>query len=74
VLRILRDSDGAAHAIDEDEMREATATLSFASGIDAAPEGGCAYAVARALARSGVIAPDAEVVVYNTGSGASYRG
>jgi threonine synthase len=74
VLRILRESQGGALSIGEDEMREATATLSHASGIDAAPEGGCAFAVARALVRDGTIPPDAEVVVYNTGSGASYRG
>ena len=73
VLRILRESEGGALSIGEDEMREATATLSQASGIDAAPEGGCAFAVARALVRDGTIPPDADVVVYNTGSGASYR-
>ena len=73
VLRILRESEGGALSIGEDEMRDATASLSQASGIDAAPEGGCAFAVARALVRDGTIPPDADVVVYNTGSGASYR-
>ncbi len=73
VLRTLRQSDGAAATATEDEMRASTAELAAASGVDAAPEGGCALHVTRALVKSGVIAPDAEVVVFNTGSGASYR-
>ena len=41
--------------------------------IDAAPEGGCALAVCRKLVRSGRLSPESSVVVFNTGSGASYR-
>jgi len=41
--------------------------------VDAAPEGGCALAVLAELVRQGRVARDAEVVVFNTGSGASYR-
>ncbi|HET6681799.1 MAG TPA: threonine synthase [Gemmatimonadaceae bacterium] len=73
VLQLLRESHGDAEAIDEEDIRNGTATLAAASGIDVCPEGGCAFAVARALAANGRIAADAEVVVYNTGSGASYR-
>jgi threonine synthase len=73
VLRLLRESHGDAEAIGEEDIRNGTATLAAASGIDVCPEGGCAFAVARALAANGRIAADAEVVVYNTGSGASYR-
>jgi threonine synthase len=47
--------------------------LAESSGIDAAPEGGCALAVTRALVSAGQLAANAEVVIYNTGSGASYR-
>jgi threonine synthase len=43
------------------------------TGIDAAPEGGAALAVTEQLVASGSIPRDAEVVIYNTGSGASYR-
>ena len=43
------------------------------SGIDAAPEGGCALGVLRYLVKQGRIPRDAEVLVFNTGSGASYR-
>jgi threonine synthase len=43
------------------------------SGADASPEGGCALAVAESLAAGGRLPRDAEVVIFNTGSGASYR-
>jgi len=73
VLRALRESGGAAGSASEDAIREDTRRLAESSGIDAAPEGGCALAVTRALVRAGQLAPDSEVVIYNTGSGASYR-
>jgi threonine synthase len=60
-------------AVSEDDIRASTAELGRETGIDAAPEGGCAFAVLRQMARDGRIARDAEVVVFNTGSGASYR-
>ena len=72
-LKVLAESGGGAGTASEDEMRRATARLSAATGIDAAPEGGCALHVVEALARRGELAPDSEVVVFNTGSGASYR-
>lgn len=73
VLRTLRESGGAAFAVDEDTIRTDTFRLASTSGIDAAPEGGCGLAVAGMLVREGVVTPDARVVVFNTGSGASYR-
>ena len=73
VLRALRETNGTAEAVDEDTIRTAALNLASRSGIDAAPEGGCALAVTARLVREGRIAADAEVVVYNTGSGASYR-
>jgi threonine synthase len=72
-LRTLRESEGGAYAADEDEMRAATLYLASTSGIDAAPEGGCGLTVARKMVAAGLVGPDAEVVVFNTGSGASYR-
>jgi threonine synthase len=73
VLRALRASGGDADAVSEETIREYTKKLASSSGIDAAPEGGCALAVTRQLVASGKVGKDAEVVVYNTGSGASYR-
>ena len=73
ILRALYESKGDAAAAGEGEIRADTTRLAAATGIDAAPEGGCALAVARKLAREGRLARDAEIVVFNTGNGASYR-
>ena len=72
-LRTLRESHGDAEAVDEAGIRAGTFTLGSRAGIDAAPEGGCALAAAAQLVKTGRLSPDASVVVYNTGSGASYR-
>lgn len=73
LLRVLRASAGDAVAIDDGVMRGATAALAAVTGIDAAPEGGCALAAVDALVRRGRLGTSDEVVVFNTGSGASYR-
>jgi threonine synthase len=73
VLRALRESGGDAGSASEEAIRADTRRLASASGIDAAPEGGCALAVTRQLVASGRLDREAEVVIYNTGSGASYR-
>ena len=73
ILRALRESNGDAHAADDVAISLATAELSHATGIDAAPEGGCALAVCRMLVKEGRISHEARVVVFNTGSGAGYR-
>jgi len=73
VLRTIRESNGGAFAINEDAIRAATFELASQSGIDAAPEGGCGLATARAMVAAGLVNPGANIVVFNTGSGASYR-
>jgi len=73
ILRALRESAGEAHAVSEDAIRAGTLRLSRASGVDAAPEGGCALAVTEQLIRAERIPRSAEVLIFNTGSGASYR-
>jgi threonine synthase len=73
ILRALRDTKGDAEAVSEEDIRKGTAELSRASGIDSAPEGGCALAVTEKLVRERRLAADAEVLIFNTGSGASYR-
>ena len=73
VLRTLRESKGGAFAVDEGAIRTATFQLASSSGIDAAPEGGCGLEVVRMMKARGLVSGDAEVVLFNTGSGASYR-
>ncbi len=73
ILRAVQESGGDALAVSEDAIRAATLQLARETGVDAAPEGGCALAVVTELARLGRVGRDAEVLVFNTGSGASYR-
>jgi threonine synthase len=73
ILRALYESRGDAASVGEQIIRADTLRLSRSSGIDAAPEGGCALGVLDLLVREGRIPRDAEVLVFNTGSGASYR-
>jgi threonine synthase len=73
LLRILRETAGVADTATEEAIRDWTYRLATATGIDAAPEGGCALSVLRDAVEDGRVRRDAEVVVFNTGSGASYR-
>lgn len=72
-LRTLRESGGDAESVSEEAIRAGTFLLASRSGIDAAPEGGAALEATRQLVAAGRLSKDAEVVVFNTGSGASYR-
>jgi len=73
ILRAIRESGGAAAAVSEDVIARDTLRLSRATGIDAAPEGGCALGVLDLMVRDGRVPRDAQVLLFNTGSGASYR-
>lgn len=73
ILRAVRESEGDAVAASEEQIRAATEWLTRETGIDAAPEGGCALSVTQQMVRDGRIGKDAEIAVFNTGSGASYR-
>jgi threonine synthase len=73
LLRVLRETDGIAGTASEDAIRAWTLRLATETGIDAAPEGGCALSVLRDAMTAGTLSADSEVVVFNTGSGASYR-
>ena len=73
ILKALRESKGDAEAASEGEIRTATAEIATCTGIDASPEGGCALAVCRKLVDAGRLSRDAEILLFNTGSGASYR-
>ncbi|MEN9509631.1 MAG: hypothetical protein RLZZ621_2194, partial [Gemmatimonadota bacterium] len=73
VLRILRETQGVADVASEESIREWTRRLATETAIDAAPEDGCALAVLRDAVADGRVQASAEVVVFNTGAGASYR-
>ncbi|TMC43337.1 MAG: pyridoxal-phosphate dependent enzyme, partial [Chloroflexi bacterium] len=72
VLRALRESEGTALAVSDDEIAEAMRLAGEDEGLLLCPEGGCALAVTRELRRSGWIAESDEVVIFNTGTGLKY--
>ncbi len=72
MLRILRESGGGAVAIADDEMISATREVGSREGLFVAPEGAACFAALPTLIRSGRIAPNERVVVFNTGSGIKY--
>jgi threonine synthase len=72
-LRALRETKGTAVTVTEQRIADSTRELAARTGIDVCPEGGAAWAAAVELRRSGWIAPDERVVVFNTGTGLKYR-
>jgi threonine synthase len=74
ILRAIRESGGAALAVEDPAMREAVRVLGRTTGIYAAPEGAATVAAVPDLLRRGLLRPDEEVVLFNTGSGLKYAG
>ena len=72
ILRGIRESGGAAIAVDDDAMREAVGIMGGTTGVFAAPEGGATAAAVPALIERGLLRADEEIVLFNTGSGLKY--
>ncbi len=72
ILRALRESEGTAVAVSDDEMIEACNLMGRTEGIFAAPEGGATLAAFSKLRESGWIKDRDRVVLFNTGSGHKY--
>ena len=74
MLDVLRASGGAAVAVGDHEMARWVQHLGADVGIFAAPEGGATAAAVPVLIERGMISPEDEVVLFNTGSGLKYVG
>jgi threonine synthase len=72
ILRAVRDSGGAAIAVDDDEMRRWTPLVGRLTGVFCAPEGAACAAAVPLLRRQGALRADESVVLFNTGSGLKY--
>ena len=72
VLDALRESGGAAIAVDDQETLGAGQVLAESEGMFVAPEGATCVAAAGQLLRDGFLSPDDELVIYNTGTGLKY--
>jgi threonine synthase len=72
MLKILRESNGGAVTVDDEEMIRVTRDVGSMEGIFVAPEGAACFAALKALLSSGKIARKERVVIFNTGSGIKY--
>ena len=72
MLKILRESNGGAIAIDDDDMIRAVREVGKAEGLFVAPEGAACFAALESLRGAGKIEKGERVVIFNTGSGIKY--
>ena len=72
ILKILRDSNGGAVAIDDDEMIPTVGEVGSKEGLFVAPESAACFAALRKLRDSEKIRAGECVVIFNTGSGIKY--
>jgi threonine synthase len=72
ILNILRQSNGGAIAVDDEEMIRSAREVGSTQGIFVCPEGGACFAAFKLLRRAGKIASGERVVIFNTGSGIKY--
>lgn len=72
ILRVLRESEGEALAVSDEQIRSAQRLLAGREGIFAAPEGAATLAGLQKLLAEGKIRKDERVVLLNTGSGLKY--
>jgi len=72
ILSMLRQTNGTALTVTDEEMLHAGRELASLEGIFAAPEGAATVIGTRKLAASGWIKPEETVVLFNTGTGYKY--
>ena len=72
MLRALRESNGTAVAVSDEELMDGANRIARTEGIFAAPEGGATVAAFAKLRARGWIRDGERVVLFNTGSGLSY--
>ncbi len=72
MLRAIKETQGRAVAVTDQELTAGASLLSTLEGVDACPEGGAAVAALQKLREEGAVATDEDVVVFNTGAGVLY--
>jgi threonine synthase len=72
MLRAIKETQGRAVAVTDQELTAGASLLSTLEGVDACPEGGAAVAALQKLLEAGAVATDEDVVVFNTGAGVLY--
>jgi threonine synthase len=72
ILKDLRESDGTAVAVADEEILEAQRKLGRSEGIFTAPEGAATFAALEKLIQKNWVDPHERIVLFNTGSGLKY--
>jgi threonine synthase len=72
-VRVLRETNGTAIAITDEDADAGARSLASRIGIDVCPEGGATWAAVAKLRERGFIRADDTVIVFNTGTGLKYR-
>ncbi|MBD0371178.1 MAG: threonine synthase [Pyrinomonadaceae bacterium] len=72
ILDALRASKGAAVAVKDEELIDATREIGASEGLFVAPEGGACLPALRKLLAAGAVEPHERVVLFNTGAGVKY--
>jgi threonine synthase len=72
MLKILRESDGGALAVDDEDMIRVGREVGGKEGLFVCPEGAACFAAFKLLRLSQKIASGERVVIFNTGSGIKY--
>jgi threonine synthase len=72
ILDILRESNGGAVAIKDEEMTRVGREVGAKEGLFVCPEGAACFAALKLLRRDKTIAAGQRVVIFNTGSGIKY--
>ena len=69
ILDAVRQSEGTAIAVSDDELLKMTNRVSATEGLHVSPEVGAAFAAAARLRETGFLQESDRVVVFGTGSG-----
>jgi threonine synthase len=72
ILKTLRESNGGAIAVDDEEMIRVARDVGAKEGLFICPEGAACFAALKLLRLAGKIRSGERVVVFNTGSGIKY--
>ena len=72
ILNILRQSNGGAIAVDDEEMIRVAREVGSSEGLFVCPEGAACFAALKSLRAAGKIVSGERVIIFNTGSGIKY--
>jgi threonine synthase len=72
ILEAVRESDGTAVAVTDQELLDAGQLLAQTEGLFVAPEGAACIAALEKLLQNGFLKKQETIVIYNTGSGLKY--